>query len=252
MFYPVMVCTFAGLATALGGLLVVIKGGISQKGLSVSQGFAAGVMLAVSALDLLPESYRVYYTYMPAFAAFKAVASLFFAGWIIGGLVSSVALPTADYTENSTFSAVHRMAVITMAVMVIHNLPEGMLTIFTSSADISMGLKMAVAVALHNIPEGMAIASPLLYTTGSRAKAFLWSLAAGMAEPMGGVLAYTLLKNIITPAFLNGFMPMVAGVMCQAAICELIPTAAKLSNIKHTFYGIITGIAVMAIGLFMF
>ncbi len=252
MFYPVIVCTFAGLATALGGVFIIINGGITEKGLSVSQGFAAGVMLAVSALDLIPESYSVYYTYMPALTAFKAVASLFAAGWIIGGLVSSVALPTRPYTENDTLSTVRRMALITMAVMVIHNLPEGMLTIFTSSADISMGLKMAVAVALHNIPEGMAIASPLLYTTGSRTKAFLWSLAAGMAEPLGGILAYTLLKNIITPAFLNGFMPMVAGVMCQAAICELVPTAAKLSNIKHTFYGIITGIAVMAIGLFMF
>lgn len=252
MFYPVLVCTFAGLATALGGVIVIAKGGISQKGLSLSQGFAAGVMLAVSALDLLPESYHVYYTYMPAVTAFKGVASLFVAGWVIGSLISSVALPGSADTATGSLSSVRRMAIITIAVMVVHNLPEGMLTIFTSSADLSAGFEMAVAVALHNIPEGMAIASPVLYTSGSRMKAFMWSLAAGMAEPLGGIMAYTLLKGLVTPAFLNGFMPMVAGVMCQAALCELVPAAVKLSNIKHTFYGIITGIAVMAIGLFLF
>ena len=252
MFYPVIVCTFAGLATALGAVIVLIPGGISEKGLSVSQGFAAGVMLAVSALDLLPESYSVYYTYMPALAAFKAVASLFVIGWIIGNLISSVAVPDNIYTQTDTVSAVRRTAIITMAVMVLHNLPEGMLTIFTSSADLSDGLRMAVAVALHNIPEGMAIASPVLYTTHSPFKAFFAAFTAGMAEPFGGILAYTMLKDIITPAFLNGFMPVVAGVMCRAALCELIPSGINLSNIKHTFYGIITGIMVMAIGLFLF
>ncbi|MBR4036392.1 MAG: ZIP family metal transporter [Oscillospiraceae bacterium] len=252
MFYPVIVCTFAGLSTALGGLAVIAKGGISQKGLSVSQGFAAGVMLAVSILDLLPESYGVYYSYMPVLIAFKSVAVLFVLGCIIGTLVSSVVMPYTAVSETDKISSVRRIALITFAVMVVHNLPEGMLTIFTSSADFSMGIEMAVAVALHNIPEGMAIASPVLYTSGSRLKAFMWSLMAGMAEPIGGILAFTLLKNTVTPAFLNGFMPMVAGIMCQAAVCELVPTAIKLSNIKHTFCGIITGITAMAIGLFLF
>lgn len=252
MFYPVIVCTFAGLSTALGGLAVIAKGGISQKGLSVSQGFAAGVMLAVSVLDLLPESYDVYYSYMPALIAFKSVAVLFAIGWVISSLVSSAVLPAGGVAVADSAVSVRRIALITFAVMVVHNLPEGMLTIFTSSADVSMGLEMAVAVALHNIPEGMAIASPVLYTTGKPSKAFIMSLAAGMAEPFGGILAYTLLKNIISPAFLNGFMPMVAGIMCQAAVCELAPSAVRLSNIKHTFCGIITGITAMAIGLFLF
>lgn len=252
MFYPVMICTFAGLATAAGGGAVLIKGSISKRGLSIAQGFAAGVMLAVSVLELVPESYSVYYTYMPVFTALKAVGSLFLAGWIIGGIISMFTLSENFSMAGSDNTDIWRIALITMAVMVLHNLPEGMLTVFTSSADISYGIKMAVAVALHNIPEGMAVASPVFYATGSRFKAFMWSFAAGMAEPVGGIIAYTVLKDIITPAFLNGFMPMVAGVMCQAALCELIPSAVSLSNIKHTFYGIITGIAVMAIGLFVF
>ena len=111
---------------------------------------------------------------------------------------------------------------------------------------------MAMAVALHNIPEGMAIAAPVLYVTKSRIKAFMPAFLAGMAEPVGGMLVFILLHNFITPAFLNGVMPVVAGVMCQAAICQLIPESVRISKIQHTLCGIITGIIVMSIGLFMF
>lgn len=253
MFYPVLICTFAGLSTALGAVVVILAGNISNEKMSFSQGFAAGVMVAVSVLDLLPESFFKYYVYMNALTAFKAVASLFFCGWVAGTAISLLAVPVEFKTDaDSSLSSAARMAALTTLVMVIHNLPEGMLTIFTSAEDISFGLKMALAVALHNLPEGMAIASPVLYVTKSRAKAFFQSLMAGMAEPFGGLLAYLILQDILTPAFLNGFMPVVAGVMCQTAICELIPYSAKISNIKHTIYGIITGIITMSIGLFLF
>ena len=73
--------------------IVIISQGITDKGMSVSQGFAAGVMLAVSMLDILPESFAKYYVYMNGYNAFKAVASLFVTGWIMGIAVSKVALP---------------------------------------------------------------------------------------------------------------------------------------------------------------
>lgn len=252
MLYPILICTLAGLSTAVGALVVILSGNISKEKMAISQGFAAGVMLAVSLADLMPESFGKYYVYMNAMTAFKAVASLFFWGWIAGTAISAITVPDNLKDTDSTLSSARRMALLTTLVMVLHNLPEGMLTMFTSAGDISFGLKMALAVALHNLPEGMAIASPVLYVTNNKSKAFLQAFMAGMAEPAGGVLSYILLQGFITPAFLNGFMPVVAGVMCQTAVCELIPNSIKISNIKHTIYGIITGIMVMSIGLLLF
>ena len=188
---------------------------------------------------------------MPEFTALKAVLSLFFTGWIMGSAIEGIALPREKYKGDSVES-VRRMAAVTTLVMVLHNLPEGVLTMFTATRDTAMGLRVALAVALHNLPEGMAIAAPVLYVTGSRWRAFLRSLLAGLAEPAGGIIAYLLLKDLLSAAFLNGVMPVVAGIMCQAAICELLPDAIKLSNIKHTIYGTIAGILMMSIGLFLF
>ncbi len=52
---------------------------------------------------------------------------------------------------------------------------------------------VALAVALHNIPEGLAVAGPVYAATGSRSKAVLWAGLSGMAEILGGVLAWLIL-----------------------------------------------------------
>ena len=250
MLYPMLICTFAGLSTAVGALPVVLGHKITTRKLALAQGFAAGVMLAVSVLDLLPESYGSYFVYMNSFYAFRAVASLFICGWVTGVAISGITT-TEHYTENTTVS-VRRMAFITTLVMVIHNLPEGMLTLFSSAHNIDTGIKMAVAVALHNMPEGLAIAAPVLYVTHSRGRAFMQALMAGMSEPLGALLAFFVLRPFITVHFLTGLMPVVAGIMCQAAICELIPQSLYISKIQHSLCGIITGIIAMSIGLFVF
>jgi len=41
------------------------------------------------------------------------------------------------------------------------------------------------AIAVHNIPEGLAIAVPVLASTGDRWKAIWMTLASGMSEPLG-------------------------------------------------------------------
>ena len=220
--------------------------------MAVSQGFAAGVMLAVSFMDLLPETYRTYYAYMPAMTAAKAVLSLFFCGWVAGSAAAGIAVQKKQHNENEKHFTVRRTAVITIIVMILHNLPEGMLTVFASARDASLGARIAFAVALHNLPEGMAVAAPVIYLYNSRLKAFFYSLATGMAELAGGITAYLLFKNIITPSLLNGIMPLTAGIMCQAALCELIPAGGKISEFHHTLYGIIGGITVMSIGLLLF
>lgn len=252
MFYPVLLCTLAGLSTAFGGAAVVAYKGISKEKMSFFQGFAAGVMLAVSLMDLLVESYEHYYRYMDDITAFKAVLSLFVCGWVIGAALGKTISVNRVESDDETLNTARRVAVITTAVMILHNLPEGMLTMFSGAKDLEFGAKIAFAVALHNIPEGMAIAGPVFYITKDGKKAFFQSLWAGMAEPIGGILAYILLRDYINDSFLNGIMSIIAGIMCQAGLCELVPSALKISNIKHTIYGIITGVLIMCIGLFAF
>ena len=95
-------------------------------------------------------------------------------------------------------SNLYRVGILSMIALMIHNLPEGILTFLSSSVDIKLGLKLSIAIMLHNIPEGIAIAVPIYYSTGSRGKAVINTLISGLSEPIGALLAYLFLYKYIT------------------------------------------------------
>ncbi len=78
-----------------------------------------------------------------------------------------------------------RTGILTAVVICLHNFPKGIATFFASMQDISLGVTIAFAIAIHNIPEGIAVSVPIYYATGSRRKAFWYSFASGLSEPLG-------------------------------------------------------------------
>ncbi len=79
---------------------------------------------------------------------------------------------------------------ISAAAILLHNLPEGMVTFMAGYTDLSLGLSMMAAIALHNIPEGMSVSIPIYYSTKSRWKAVRAAFLSGMSEPLGALLTY--------------------------------------------------------------
>ena len=120
-------------------------------------------------------------------------------------------------------AAALRGAMAAGLALVLHNLPEGLLTLFAGVADPKLGARMALAIALHNLPEGVAVAAPLYCATGKRCRSALAALASGLAEPVGALLAFGVLYGRLSPGFLNGMLVLVAGVMCWVSTAELIP-----------------------------
>ena len=52
--------------------------------------------------------------------------------------------------------------------IIIHNFPEGILTLFGTIKDPHLGLVLLIAIALHNIPEGITVSIPIYYATKNR------------------------------------------------------------------------------------
>lgn len=88
-----------------------------------------------------------------------------------------------------------RTAILLTLGISLHNFPEGIATYVTASNNLELGMGVALAVALHNIPEGLAVAGPVYAATGSRSKAVFGPGFSGMAEILGGVLAWLILGN---------------------------------------------------------
>ena len=134
----------------------------------------------------------------------------------------------------------------------IHNFPEGLATFTSALTDPSLGISIAVAVAIHNIPEGIAVSVPIYYATGSKKKAFGYSFLSGLAEPIGAVVGYLILRAVFNELIFGILFASVAGIMVYISFDELLPSAEEYGEHPLTIYGLIAGMAVMALSLLLF
>ncbi|WBT09681.1 zinc transporter ZupT [Corynebacterium sp. SCR221107] len=245
----------AGLSTGIGGAIAVAKARPGERFLAGSLGFSAGVMIYVSFVELLPEGQQqLAESYGDGKAQWLGVLA-FFAGIAVIAIIDRLVPDTVNPHEpGSTDSSKRRkmmmqMGVVTSIAIAVHNFPEGFATFIAALADPTVAVPVAIAIAIHNIPEGIAVAVPLREATGSRAKAFGWSLVSGLAEPAGALIGYLLLLPWIGPATMGISFAMIAGVMVFISLDELLPTAVKTGRHHTAIYGLVAGMAVMAISL---
>jgi ZIP family zinc transporter len=247
VLFALSVATLAGLSTGLGGLVVAVLGRPGARLMAFSLGFAGGVMTAVSLSDMLPHAVETYSDAVAAPVAALWAASLCALGMAAARLLAQC-LPESVRADAS---GALRSALVTALALLLHNLPEGVLTLFAGYADPRMGVRLALAIALHNIPEGIAIAVPLYYATGSRWKGAVGALVSGLAEPVGALAAFWLLRGLLTPLFLNGVIAFVAGVMLWVCAAELLPQSFAYGRHGCAVGGICSGILVMSVGLYL-
>ena len=232
----------AGLATGIGSLAAYFIPKPDLRYLSLSLGFAAGVMIYVGFVDLFCSSKNV--------LGF-AYANIFFLIGLILIYFLDRAVPHIhiDGQVDSQCNRLYRSGIMTTIGIAIHNLPEGMTVALVSLADLRLGVPVAIAIAIHNIPEGLACSIPLYCATSDRKKSCLLSFAAGMTEPLGAILAVLLLYPFLNDWLLAAASAMVAGIMVFLCFDELIPIANRYGSEHVTNMGIIAGFAMMMIGL---
>lgn len=248
MLYAMLATTLAGLSTALGGALGALRRP-GRRGMAFAMGFGAGVMLSISLMDMLPAALGKYLAAFPPLRAGAMAASLVLLGLAAGALLDRLLPEEAAFGRPGEEGRVLRSALVTALALVAHNLPEGVMTLFASLEDPSVGTRLAVAIGLHNLPEGLAVALPVYYATRSRAKAAAAALASGLAEPAGALLAWTALGGCITAGLVTGLAALVSGVMCWVSVAELLPTGLSMARRETAAAGFGAGLLTMTLGI---
>lgn len=110
-------------------------------------------------------------------------------------------------------------------------------------------MPVVFAIAMHNIPEGIAVSVPVYQATGSKKKAFVYSFLSGLSEPVGALLGYLVLMPIMNDTVFGVLFAAVAGIMVFISFDELLPAAREYGEHHLSIYGLIGGMAVMAISL---
>lgn len=295
VWLALVLTVFAGLATGIGSAIAFAAKRTNYRFLSVATGFSAGVMLYVSFVEIFYKGLdALVETHGETLGHWLNVAS-FFAGIALIGVIDTL-IPSAENpheipsqeeaegmrggappkkspgveagaipdraasvpVDGANHHKLMRMGLFSAIAIGIHNFPEGVATFLAALQDPTLGFAIAVAVALHNIPEGISVSVPIYYATGSRRKAFVYSFLSGLAEPVGAVVAYIVLRIVLgtgsgtIPADVMGVLfAGVAGIMVYISLDELLPTSRAYGRGHDSLMGLLAGMLVMALSLLL-
>ncbi|MEL7609610.1 MAG: zinc transporter ZupT [Bacillota bacterium] len=236
----------AGLSTLLGALVILFIRKRSEKLVTASLGFAGGVMLSVSFMDMLPEAIKMFDKTMDS--KLGVILSVVF---VIVGLLCAVALDLLvphthhDGDGEREHQNLFRVGMVSMAAIALHNLPEGVATFMAGYDNAKLGFTIAVAIAAHNIPEGITVAMPIYFASGDRKKAFRFAFLSGVTEPIGALLVFLLLQPFISSFVLGVVFAIVAGIMIYISIEELIPSSRQYGHARLALFSAFAGICLM-------
>lgn len=256
---------FAGLSTGIGSLMALVTKKTNQQFLAGALGFSAGVMIYVSFVEIFAQSRIIIARSLGEKEAFVYATLAFFAGILLIGIIDKLVPSFENPHEPKAVEDISgtseeelkrrkllRMGLFSALAIAIHNFPEGMATFVAALDNPTLGISIAIAIAIHNIPEGIAVSVPLYFATGSRKKAFVYSFVSGLAEPVGAVIGYVILRPFLTDVVFGSIFAAIAGIMVFISLDQLMPTAEKYGEHHVAVYGLVAGMAVMALSLLLF
>lgn len=231
---PVLLIILLAIAGPLIGSLIGVMKRPSDKMMFNMLAFAAGVMLSISFLRLVPESIAL------------SSAWICVAGIIVGSVVMFAVDRLIPHIHPAMCSdeqgrKLEKTAILLIIGIFLHNFPEGMAMGIGSVSGFSVSLAIALALAIHDVPEGICTSAPFYYITKKRLKSFVVSFSTAIPTVAGFLFAYFIFPEI--PLVLVGFLiAATAGLMVYISSDELIPTSCCRATGHSTIFSLILGV----------
>ena len=242
-FIALTLTSIAGLSTLIGFLILLIEIKNTNKFISFILSFSFTIMLLISIFDLIPT----------ALGLLNVKSSI--TGITLFTVVFILSSKLFNYIESRVLNkknSLYNIGIMSLIVLLIHNIFEGMLTFSSSYTNFSLGLKICILIALHNIPEGISIAVPIYYATKKKGRALIFVLVSSLTEVISGVLSFIFLHKFIQLNTFNGIlMIFTASLMIFLSVFELYPESLSYNEKKSMFYGFIIGLLIFIINIIL-
>lgn len=218
-----------------GGFLLIWKERFAKASSIHLISFAAGVMLAVTFLDILPEALG---------QGGEGVFLLALIGLVAFFLLEDIILHFHHHEAHEhALSSVVPLLVISDSI---HNAIDGMVITASFLADVRLGLIVALATFFHEIPQEIGDFAVLLSAGVSRLKVIFYNLVSALATFLGAGATLILAENF--QGLIGPFLGLAAGMFLYISLADILPEIVKgtKSKIKwHTAGFFLGGVLLM-------
>jgi zinc and cadmium transporter len=197
----------AAIANILGAVAVTSRTAWSLRALDAILSFAAGFLIAVSVIDLVPESIKVAGDVAPA---------IILGAYVLVHITQHTIGRHFHFGEE-THSVSELVSVSALIGLLMHTFVDGVAVASGLAVSTGLGALVFVAVLLHKFPEGLAISSLFLAAGAGRRTAIYAAAALGLTTIAGVVLTgeLTVLQHY--------GLPISAGVTLYVGASNLVP-----------------------------
>lgn len=218
------------LVTTVGIFVIIRFEKWGNKNAVYFMSFAAGVLISVSFMHIIPTSFR-----MVDSAPIYLLAG-FMGLYIINRFISVLFCHDHNFANLTT-------GVIPMIGIGLHSLIDGIIYSVTFNVSIFTGALAAIGMILHEFPEGIVMFVLLERGGFSRKKsAFYAFLAAGISTPLGTVISFPFI-NKISFSLMGIMLAISAGALVYVGTSHLLPAVEK-ENRKFSLLLLLAGILV--------
>jgi zinc transporter ZupT len=197
--------------------------------------FAAGVLITISFLHLVPESFEL-----------AAHAPLYLlAGYLLLFFLNRFLDAYASHGEPDASRRV-RIGIIPVIGIGCHSLVDGIIYPITFTVSLFTGITAAVGMVLHEFPEG--VISYVLLTSGgfSERKSLLFAVAAAsLTTPVGTLISYPFISKVGQP-LLGSLLSLSAGALLYVGASHLLPEALREKR-RYSTVALFCGVAAAVI-----
>jgi len=233
-FIAVMVASsLACVVTTLGIYVISKYEEWGRKNTAYFMSFAAGVLISVSFIHIIPESFQMH-DRSPVFLL---------AGFLMLYLFNRF---LTLYICHEYRCETTTIGIIALVGIGLHSFLDGIIYSVTFNVDVFTGALAAIGMVLHEFPEG--IVTFLLLERGgfSRRKAALYAfLAAAISTPLGALVSYPFIDRIARPT-LGLLLGLSAGALVYVGASHLLPEVEK-ENRRYSVISLAVGVLVAVV-----
>jgi ZIP family zinc transporter len=236
-YLAVIALSLMSCLTAALGVALALRLRENVRAIAAGIGFSAGIMIVISAWELLPESIAALGHGATLASAAAGAALVWSAHFIIPHVHLFKELGGADTT-------LVRTAYLVAFGLILHDVPEGFAMANAYVASPALGVLVSLAIALHNLPEEFAMAVPLVMLR-SKASLYGGALLSALAEPLGAIIG--LVAVGLAPALNAHFLAFAAGAMLFVSVHELVPMARRYRHLGLFLWGLLFSVLAYAL-----
>ncbi|OGZ61890.1 MAG: hypothetical protein A2932_00385 [Candidatus Spechtbacteria bacterium RIFCSPLOWO2_01_FULL_46_10] len=232
--YIILFSLLGSVGSMAGGVLLLWKEQHAQRAALFLISFAAGVLLSVGFLDLLPEALEKFSgdIHLVSITALLAMALVFVVERFLWWYHHHRFEAEEHHKEHHELHMLNRgQAYILLSGDALHNFIDGVLITAAFFVSFPLGISVSIGIIAHELPQEIADFSVMLNAGFKRLNIFLLNLSAALATLIGAMVSFFVLDFV--EISIPYILATAFGVFTYIALSDLIPAIHHQSEHKY-------------------